>query len=247
MVITDQASYPQAFPLLAIRAELGAGIDLWLNSGTDNWQIDGYASNPTVMCQLREASRQFELFGWMAVVLGAGDSFHLVPRALALCTTGLDSFAFQLGLGKWITSLTMTVFYVLLYYVWRERYEVEGQKSLTIAVYALAAIRVTLCMMPQNQWLTDRSPLIWGIYRNVPFALLSILVIVLFYRSAKERGDKAFGWMWLTIVLSFGFYIPVVLWAEAVPMIGMLMIPKTCAYVWTVMIGYNAMKRELRK
>ena len=194
-----------------------------------------------------KGSRQFELFGWMAVVLGAGDSFHLVPRALALCTTGLDSFAFQLGLGKLITSVTMTVFYVLLYYVWRERYEVEGQKSLTVAVYALAVIRVILCMMPQNQWLTDRSPLIWGIYRNVPFALLGILVIVLFYRSAKERGDKAFGWMWLTIVLSFGFYIPVVLWAEAVPMIGMLMIPKTCAYVWTVMIGYNAMKKELRK
>ena len=194
-----------------------------------------------------KGSRQFELFGWMAVVLGAGDSFHLVPRAIALCTTGLDSFAFQLGLGKWITSVTMTVFYVLLYYVWRERYEVEGQKSLTGAVYALAAIRVILCMMPQNQWLTDRSPLIWGICRNIPFALLGILVIVLFYRSAKERDDKAFGWMWLTIVLSFGFYIPVVLWAEAVPMIGMLMIPKTCAYVWTVMIGYNAMKKELRK
>lgn len=194
-----------------------------------------------------KGSRQFELFGWMAVVLGAGDSFHLVPRAIALCATGLDSFAFQLGLGKWITSVTMTVFYVLLYYVWRERYEVEGQKSLTVAVYALASIRVILCMMPQNQWLTDRSPLIWGICRNIPFALLGILVIVLFYRSAKERGDKAFGWMWLTIVLSFGFYIPVVLWAEAVPMIGMLMIPKTCAYVWTVMIGYNAMKKELRK
>lgn len=194
-----------------------------------------------------KGSRQFELFGWMAVVLGAGDSFHLVPRAIALCTTGLDSFAFQLGLGKLITSVTMTVFYVLLYYVWRERYEVEGQKSLTVAVYALAAIRVILCMMPQNQWLTDRSPLIWSICRNIPFALLGILVIVLFYRSAKERDDKAFGWMWLTIVLSFGFYIPVVLWAEAVPMIGMLMIPKTCAYVWTVMIGYNAMKKELRK
>ena len=57
VVITDQASYPQAFPLLAIRAGLGAGTDLWLNSGTDNWQIDGYASNPTVICQLREASR----------------------------------------------------------------------------------------------------------------------------------------------------------------------------------------------
>ena len=36
---------------------------------------------------------QFRLFGLMAVVLGAGDSFHLVPRALALCTTGLENYA----------------------------------------------------------------------------------------------------------------------------------------------------------
>ena len=29
-------------------------------------------------------------------------------------------------------------------------------------------------------------------------------------------------------------------------MIGMRMIPKTCAYVWTVIIGYSAMKKECR-
>ena len=81
-----------------------------------------------------KSGSQFKLFGLMAVVLGAGDSFHLVPRALALCTTGLENYAVPLGLGKWITSITMTVFYVLLYYVWRKRYQVEGQKNLTIAV-----------------------------------------------------------------------------------------------------------------
>ena len=43
--------------------------------------------------------------------------------------------------------------------------------------------------------------------------------------------------------LSFGFYIPVVLWAEVHPLIGMLMIPKTCAYVWTVLIGFQDMKK----
>ena len=190
--------------------------------------------------------RQFRLFGWMAVVLGAGDAFHLVPRALALCTTGLENYTIPLGLGKWITSVTMTIFYVLLYYVWRQRYQIKGQSGLTAAVYALAGARIVLCMMPQNQCLSAEVPLSWGIYRNIPFALLGILVIVLFYRSAKERGDQAFRWMWLTIVLSFGFYIPVVLWADAVPMIGMLMIPKTCAYVWTVLIGYFAMKKECK-
>ena len=188
---------------------------------------------------------QFKLFGLMAVVLGAGDSFHLVPRALALCTTGLENYTVALGMGKWITSVTMTVFYVLLYYVWRQRYQIQGKRELTAAVYGLAAARVILCMMPQNQWLSANSPLSWGIYRNIPFALMGLLIIVLFYGSAKEYGDRAFRWMWLTIVLSFGFYIPVVLWADTIPMIGMLMIPKTCAYVWTVLIGYFAMKKEV--
>lgn len=188
--------------------------------------------------------RQFRLFGCMAVVLGAGDAFHLVPRALALCTTGLENYTAALGIGKLITSVTMTIFYVLLYYVWRLRYQVRGRKGLTAAVYGLAGLRILLCLLPQNQWLSAEAPLSWGIYRNIPFAFLGLLVIILFYRSAREQKDRAFRWMWLTIVLSFGFYIPVVLWADVVPMIGMLMIPKTCAYVWTVLIGYFAMKRE---
>ena len=199
-----------------------------------------------LMIRRSNGSGQFRLFGWMAVILGAGDSFHQIPRALALCTTGLENYTVALGMGKWITSVTMTVFYVLLYYVWRQRYGVKGKNWLTAAVYLLSAVRIALCMMPQNQWLSAEAPLSWGIYRNIPFALLGLVVIVLFCISAKEHKDGAFRWMWLTIVLSFGFYIPVVLWADAVPMIGMLMIPKTCAYVWTVLIGYFAMKQECK-
>ena len=199
-----------------------------------------------LMIRGSKGKEQFRLFGFMAVVLGAGDAFHLIPRAYALCTTGLEHYAVPLGLGKWITSVTMTIFYVLLYYVWRQRYHVKGQGGLTAAVYVLAGLRIILCMMPQNQWFSADAPLSWGIWRNIPFALMGLLVIVLFYRSARAQGDKAFRWMWLTIVLSFGFYIPVVLWADTIPMIGMLMIPKTCAYVWTVLIGYFAMKQECK-
>ena len=198
-----------------------------------------------IMVKRSGGSRQFRLFGLMAIVLGCGDAFHLVPRAVALCTTGLENYTAALGAGKLITSVTMTVFYVLLYYVWRSRYEIEGKTGITAAVYALSALRVILCLMPQNRWLSADAPLAWGIYRNIPFALLGLLIILLFFRSAREHEDKAFRWMWLTIVLSFGFYIPVVLWADSVPLIGMLMIPKTCAYVWTVLIGYQAMKKEL--
>ena len=53
----------------------------------------------------------------MAVVLGAGDAFHLALRAVVLCTTGLENYTVPLGVGKLVTLVTMTVFYVLLYYV----------------------------------------------------------------------------------------------------------------------------------
>lgn len=191
-----------------------------------------------IMIVKSKGNNQYLLFGIMAVVLGFGDSFHLVPRAFALCTTGLENYTTALGIGKFITSITMTFFYILLYYVWRIRYNVKGKTGLTVSFYLLAAARIVLCLFPQNAWTSANAPLSWGIYRNIPFALIGILIIVLFYQSAKRADDKSFKYMWLTIVLSFAFYIPVVLWADVYPMIGMLMIPKTCAYVWTVLIGF---------
>lgn len=199
-----------------------------------------------LMIKRSKGEKQYLLFGIMAVVLGAGDSFHLVPRAIALCTTGLDNYVVQLGIGKLITSITMTIFYILLYYVWRKRYNISGKQGLTISMYLLSAIRIALCLFPQNAWTSANAPISWGIYRNIPFAIMGLIVIALFYKSAKENKDKSFRFMWLTIVLSFAFYIPVVLWADVNPLIGMLMIPKTCAYVWTIWIGFSDMKRVIK-
>lgn len=197
-----------------------------------------------VMIRSSGGRRQFLLYGVMAVTLGCGDAFHLIPRAAALCTTGLENYTAALGIGKLVTSITMTAFYVLLYYVWRSRYAVKGRRALTAAVWALAIVRAALCLMPQNAWTSATPPLSWGILRNVPFTILGALIVVLFYRSAKEKQDAAFRWLWLTVVLSFACYLPVVLFADTAPAVGMLMIPKTCAYVWTVWIGFSAMKKE---
>ena len=191
-----------------------------------------------------KGKKQYLLFGIMAVTLGCGDAFHLVPRAIALCTTGLEHYTAALGIGKLITSVTMTLFYVLLYYVWRSRYQVNGQRGTSIAVWALALARIALCLIPQNAWTSAAPPLSWGIYRNIPFAILGALIVVLFFKSTRENQDRPFRHLWLTVVLSFACYIPVVLFADKIPAVGMLMIPKTCAYVWTVLIGFNAMKKE---
>lgn len=210
----------------------------------DTIYLIGVITLGILMIRKSNGNNQYLLFGIMAIVLGLGDSFHLIPRALALCTTGLENYTFALGMGKFITSITMTIFYILLYYVWRLRYHIQGKNNITIAVYVLAIIRIILCLFPQNTWTSATSPLSWGIYRNIPFTMLGLIIIYLFYKSAKETHDSDFRYMWLTIVISFGFYLPVVLFADIIPIIGMLMIPKTCAYVWTVYIGYHAMTKE---
>lgn len=188
--------------------------------------------------------QQFKLFGIMAIILGCGDAFHLIPRMWALITAGVTTMpehAAMLGFGKMVTSITMTVFYVILYRIWQLRYNKLNFKNLSLVIYILAAARIILCLLPQNKWLETDSPLSWGIYRNIPFAVIGIIIIVLFFKESSK--DKAFKFMWLAVTLSFLFYIPVVLFADAVPMIGMLMLPKTCAYFWIVLMGFNTNPR----
>ena len=187
-------------------------------------------------------NRQYLLFGIMTLILGFGDAFHLIPRIIALWTTGLESYTAALGFGKLVTSITMTLFYVILYHVWKIRYNVEGKNKLTVSVYALAVIRIALCLFPQNKWLSADAPYIWGIYRNIPFVFLGLIIIIIFFRMAKKNNDQKFKFLWLTVLISFSFYIPVVLWADVYPLIGMLMLPKTCAYVWLIWMGFSEVR-----
>lgn len=182
--------------------------------------------------------------GWMAALLGAGDAFHLVPRAYALWTTGLEANAAALGVGKFITSITMTVFYLILYYIWRDRYQITGRKTLTYTMWGLSLVRVALCLLPQNQWLSYRQPLLYGILRNIPFAVMGVLIIILFAQETRKAKDSVFRFMPLAVALSFGFYLPVVLFSGVAPMVGMLMIPKTLAYVWVVLMGWQLYKQS---
>lgn len=180
--------------------------------------------------------------GLMAALLGAGDAFHLVPRSYALWTTGLEANAAALGIGKLVTSITMTIFYLILYDIWRDRYQIRGRRPLTGIIWGLVSLRIALCLLPQNQWLTYRQPLLFGVLRNIPFAVMGILIIVLFAREAGKAEDSIFRSMPLAVALSFGFYLPVVLFSGIAPAVGMLMIPKTLAYVWIVWMCWRIYK-----
>ncbi len=192
------------------------------------------------MLLLKKACGRTEiaLMGLAALVLGLGDAFHLIPRVLAYWS--VSDFTAALGIGKLITSVTMTVFYLLLEYVRLQRFH-KGQKNhTTIALWVLSMIRIILCLLPQNAWTSADAPLSFGILRNIPFALIGIITVVRWFTDAKN--DRVFKFLYLAVLLSFAFYLPVVVLSDAIPLIGMLMLPKTVMYIWIICMFLKAQK-----
>ena len=62
-------------------------------------------------------SQVLYLFGVLTLVLGGGDAFHLVPRVIKAFRGNSPGVEWWAGLGLMVSSITMTVFYVLLFYV----------------------------------------------------------------------------------------------------------------------------------
>jgi len=175
------------------------------------------------------------LMGTATLILGCGDAFHLVPRVLYYFAD--SDFTAALGIGKLVTSLTMTVFYVLMYRLWLKLYREKEDRKLTLGVYALAILRGILCAFPQNGWLENSSGWVWGLIRNVPFVALGCLIVVLYWRRREEL--PRFRFVWLLVTLSFLFYIPVAVGAGLVPILGMLMLPKTICYMALIWIFWR--------
>lgn len=113
-------------------------------------------------------------------------------------------------------------------------YEIEHKNLWSSLLYTLSIMRILLCFLPQNKWFDRYPPVKWGIIRNIPFLLQGLMVAFLFFVGMRDMAGLSF--MWLAILLSYLFYIPVVLWANKNPKIGMMMLPKTCTYIWILIM-----------
>ena len=182
-----------------------------------------------IVILLRRKNRNDVLMGTAALVLGIGDSFHLVPRVLNYYI-GRDLTWF-LGFGKLVTSITMTVFYILVFLLCKGVYKKDDKSTKTtgITLYILAALRIAICLLPGNNWFTGEGTVLWGVLRNLPFIVIGAIIVFLYFKVRRE--DKYLGRLWLYTSLSFLFYIPVAVFAPLLPILGMLMLPKTVCYV----------------
>jgi hypothetical protein len=194
------------------------------------------------------------LFMWAFGLLALGDTGHVGFRVWAYARGGLDSTISVLGrevglvgLGVLSTAITVTLFYVLMLFVWQRRFG----KPLGAFGYILlvaAAARLVLMAFPQNQWNSSVPPRTWSILRNLPLVFQGLGVAYLFLRDARAADDRTFQLVGYMILVSYGFYIPVILFVQRAPLVGMLMIPKTMAYVAIAWLAYSRLyARPLRE
>lgn len=179
----------------------------------------------------------FLLYGVLTWTLCFGDAFHLVPRVLRAVKGSSEKIERQLGIGLQVSSITMTIFYILLLYIWKQTfYEMPAPVMLEILIWVSAAVRIVVCMLPQNNLCGEEGNCKLSVIRNAVFVVTGICVIVLYVMSGNTYGYHMTR-MAAAIVVSFGCYLPVTLLSKKMPKIGILMIPKTCAYIWMIVMG----------
>lgn len=177
---------------------------------------------------------------WMFALLTLGDTGHVGFRVLAYALGGLEANPLLVGLGALATAITVTFFYMLLVDVWRLRYN----KPFGVIGYSLLAvgvIRLAVMALPGNMWGSVVPPEPMGIIRNIPLMVLGVGIMILILIDAYRSKDITFQWVGWCIFGSYLFYTPVILFTAKIPLLGMLMIPKTLMYIAIAVIVYRKM------
>ncbi len=183
-------------------------------------------------------------------LLALGDTGHVGFRVWAYARgdlgTTLEVAGLELGLvglGALATAITITFFYAALVVVWQRRFD-GTYGPLAWLLFAAAIVRLGLMLPAANAWNSAVPPQPWSLVRNFPLLVQGLGVATLILRDARAGGDRTFAWLGAMILVSYAFYVPVILWVQQAPLIGMLMIPKTVAYVVMAFLALQAAFQE---
>lgn len=197
--------------------------------------------------------RQANLITTAFALLALGDTGHVGFRVWAYALGGLESqvtilgYTFSLvGAGALMTAVTVTVFYVLMLEVWRVRF---NRRYGTFEYFLLiaAATRLYMLTLSINEWWRVVPDQPWSTIRNIPLMILGLGVAYLILRDAIAKHDTTYRWIGISILVSYACYLPVILFVQQVPEIGMLMIPKTLAYLAIGFLAYFDLYQSNRR
>jgi hypothetical protein len=178
-------------------------------------------------------------------LLALGDTGHVGFRVWAYALGSLESRVAGIslvGVGALATAITVTFFYMVMLEAWRVRFH----KTFGWFEYLLLAagvVRLIIMAFPFNDWSATVPPQPYSLIRNLPLMLQGLGLAYLVLREARLSQDRTFTWIGVSILVSYACYTPVILFVQQVPVIGMLMIPKTMAYVAIALFIYAELFR----
>lgn len=182
-------------------------------------------------------------------LLALGDSGHVGFRVWAYALGSLESQVNILGrpislvgAGAAATAVTVTLFYVIMLEAWRVRFN-RRYGNFEYALLIFAAARLYMLTLPVNHWSLVVPEQPWSTIRNIPLMVQGLGLAYLALRDAAAARDRTFKWVGVSILVSYACYLPVILFVQQVPMLGMLMIPKTLAYLAIGLLLYNDLYR----
>jgi hypothetical protein len=170
-------------------------------------------------------------------LLALGDTGHVGFRVWAYAMGGLESqvqlFGWTIslvGAGALATAITVTIFYMIMLEVWRVRFNRQYGPFEYFLLLA-GVVRLFMLTLGINKWYLVVPEQPWSTIRNIPLMIQGLGLAYLVLRDALAAQDRTFKWVGVSILVSYACYLPVILFVQQAPMIGMLMIPKTMAYV----------------
>lgn len=177
-------------------------------------------------------------------LLAFGDTGHVGFRVVAYLRGGLEENSTLVGLGTLSTAITITLFYMVLLDVWRINFNKEKDVKFYLLLL-FGSIRFVLMIFPQNEWGNVVPPFEWGLMRIIPLMVLGLAVAFLMLRDGHKMHDTRYKYTSYSIITSYAFYLPVILLVQEIPIVGMLMIPKTMAYLVMAGLAYRYYFMEL--
>ena len=180
------------------------------------------------------SNKLFLLYGIMTLILCFGDAFHLIPRVLKNIKGENDNIKWWMNFGLIVTSITMTIFYLILFYIWKIQNNNNIANIIPVIIWVLALIRIIICLLHKNNWFNGGNKNM-SLFRNIVFLIIGLIEVILFLILGGTYGIVNA----ICILLSFIFYLPVALFAKNNPKLGMLMFPKTIMYIIIIGLGLS--------
>ena len=184
----------------------------------------------------RQEGRGARVLAAAVFVFLLGEAYRLIPHIIwAIAPRAQQPDA--LGTARLVCYLTTAGFFLLLELYRQQRVgraeTAKGRRTENL-MFVLFGVAAAVCFVRFNEWMSGESPWFWLLLRNFLLTVMGVLTICLWAKTAKN--DLAFRHLPLALCLVILFYLPAVCLEPLVPEITVLMIPRTMAMIWVMVI-----------